>query len=195
MTNPVKPTAPVTGVSSKHVSAGAAIMTAIIGAVALVTPHTKAAEGWKLKAYLDPVKIPTICAGHTKKVKLGDVASPALCDQYLREDMIQHMQEVVAATPEIVDNQNALAAAGDFAFNAGSPAYKSSPMAANFKQRKWNAGCNGFIGYYVGATFDKPQPSYACKPHPKKPGKYLCSLPGLVTRRLNESKICLSGKF
>jgi lysozyme len=44
-------------------------------------------EGTHYKAYLDVVGIPTICTGHTRGVKMGDVATKAQCEAYLIEDM------------------------------------------------------------------------------------------------------------
>lgn len=46
-------------------------------------------EGVKYRAYLDSSGIPTICMGHTEGVKLGDVATPAQCEQYFSEDVKQ----------------------------------------------------------------------------------------------------------
>ena len=56
------------------------------GGLLMVQKH----EGTELKAYADPAygwSMPTICSGHTKDVKRGDVATPELCTQYLLEDL------------------------------------------------------------------------------------------------------------
>lgn len=64
--------------NSRRVMAAAAGTAAISLAAAFVKPH----EGRSLVAYLDPVRIPTICDGWTRGVKLGDVATPEQCDEY-----------------------------------------------------------------------------------------------------------------
>lgn len=167
----------------------------ITAAAAAIAPFTMRSEGTLNKAYLDPAKIATICTGHTKGVKLGQVATNAQCAQYLKEDMEAHMNDVVKVNPELTHDLPALQAAGDFAFNAGGGAWKSSPMSAYFKQGQRAKACNSFIGYYTGATFAKPQKNLICKPHATKSGKWKCELGGLVKRRLSEAKICSTGKW
>ena len=167
------------------------IAAAVIGVASL----TNSSEGRFHKAYLDPVKIPTICEGHTKGVKLGDTATDAQCDEYYRQDMTSHMSDIVKMTPELTEYPNGLQAAGDFAFNTGVGAWRNSPMAKYAKQRSWPAMCEAFKSYYTGATYPRLQPKLKCKPKISQPGKYVCELPGLVKRRLNESKMCYTGSF
>lgn len=161
---------------------------------AAVAPFTMRAEGTIYKAYQDPIGKWTICNGHTEGVKPGQTATKEQCIEYLKKDLAIAMTAVVKETPEIVDNPDALKAAGDFTLNSGAGGWKGSPMAKNFANRNWNAGCDSFIGYYASATFKKDmRPKYSCTPRKSQPGKWLCKLPGLVKRRVDESKICHTG--
>jgi lysozyme len=167
----------------------------ILAAVAGVAALTSFSEGTKYKAYLDPIGKPTICRGHTKNVKLGQVATEKQCEQFFNEDMAVHIQEAVAVTPNLARHHGAMMAVGDLTFNGGIGAYKGSPIAAYINAGEFIKACNAFPTWYTGATYSKRQPKLKCIPHKKKPGKFLCELPGLVKRRLNEQKICLNGKW
>jgi lysozyme len=164
---------------------------AILAAAMAVSPFTRTKESTQRVAYLDPAKIPTICTGHTKGVHMGQVASDKECEELLIQDQIAHGNDVIRPNPELVDNPHGLEAAIDFAFNTGGGAWASSPMSAYSKAGQKNKACLSYIGYYTGATYSKPQRGLKCVPHPGKPGMYKCELRGLVTRRLEESKICL----
>ena len=176
------------------------LLALILATTAVVAPLTTQSEGTVYKAYLDPVGIPTICNGHTAGVKLGDVATQAQCDAYRVTDIQQHIGASLKSTPSLSKNTNALAAAGDFSYNAGDGVFLGSPMRRHFLDKDWVGGCLAFLGYWDSGTYSKPQAHYACVP--KKDtrgkiisGKWLCKLPGLVTRRLHEKQLCLTGKW
>src|ERR1035437_1314833 len=46
-------------------------------------------EGNRSHAYIDPSGTVVICEGHTRFVKLGDVASPGQCAEYKRSDRLR----------------------------------------------------------------------------------------------------------
>lgn len=102
-------------------------------------------EGLKTTAYLDEAGVPTICYGHTKGVKLGDRATSAQCEAYLRED-IKVAQAAVARCTHVPLRQNQYDAVTIFTFNVGGQNYCSSTLS-----RKLNAGD------YMGAAAEFPR--------------------------------------
>ena len=139
--------------------------------MALALPLTAHHEGLRLRAYLDPVGIPTICYGETKGVELGQVRSKQECDDMLTARLGYFAYQVdnavtVTMTPEIH------AALASFAYNVGVGAFKRSTLL-----KKLNSGD------YVGACNELPKWKYAG-------GKVWA---GLVKRRQEEKALCLSG--
>jgi lysozyme len=90
-------------------------------------------EGYKLKAYLDGANVPTICVGHTKGVRIGDVATKAQCEVYLKED-IKVSEAVVRKYVKVTITQNQYDALVLFVFNVGETNFRTSTLL-----RKLNA--------------------------------------------------------
>jgi lysozyme len=168
-------------------------MAFILAVTMSLAPFTKSYEGEVYKAYKDIGGTWTICTGHTKNVRMGDIASKALCLKYYNEDMSETLNQIIKVSPEIVENFNASQAASDFTFNTGIGTWVSSPMYKYTKVKDWVNVCKSFSGYYVGVTYNKPQKDMVCKPHPKKQNKYLCNVKGLIDRREGEMKLCQNG--
>lgn len=79
-------------------------------------------EGVIHKVYLDPVGIPTVCAGHTETVTRQDVGkaySPAACDQLLRHDL-RTAEAAVKRHLKVPVTQEQYDAVVSFTFNVGS---------------------------------------------------------------------------
>ncbi|MGJ7506776.1 lysozyme [Variovorax sp. GT1P44] len=143
----------------------------VVTALAIILPVTARFEGLRFHAYADPAhgwKVPTICYGHTKGVKRGDVATQAQCDAWLREDMEAAMADV-GRVVAVELSPNELAAYGDFVFNAGLTNFRTSTML-----RKLNAGDRR------GACAELSRWVYAAD----------IRLPGLVNRRAVVRDIC-----
>jgi lysozyme len=136
-------------------------------AVALLKPF----EGEYLKAYFDPPKIPSICYGHTKGVKITDIATDDQCQIYLGQDTM----EADLATHRLINvkiSDKTRAAFISFIFNAGEGRFASSTMLKKLNSGDIAGACNELSKWvYAG-------------------GKVL---PGLVKRREAEKKLCLSG--
>jgi len=163
----------------------------IASAVVSVEPQTATAEGERLVAYQDVGGIWTICRGHTgPEVHAGLVASHAQCRAWYRIDMTSHMKAVLADTPTLKDNFDALKASGDFHFNAPRW-WPGSPMRAHFQKSEWAAGCNSFAGYITLYKAPKPVKGGSCRTNAK--GVLYCEARGLVNRRKLEQAICLGG--
>ena len=121
-------------------------------------------EGMQKTAYRDPVGIVTVCAGHTKTAKLGQVKTDAQCAELLRQDTAE-AQEVVRTLVKVKLTQEQFDALVSFVFNVGSTNFRSSTLL-----RRINAGAC----WPAGAEFDKWVYAKGTK------------LPGLVIRRADE---------
>lgn len=87
----------------------AAVTRAIVAALAaggtslaVYTAVNPIFEGRRTNAYLDIVGIPTICEGWTHGVRLGDIATPAQCDEYARQAFADAWNVWVQWVPEHV---------------------------------------------------------------------------------------------
>ncbi len=104
------------------------------------------------KAYADPYygwRIATICYGHTARVKRGDTATMAQCDQYLREDVVKHCALVYDALfpTGIWLTQGEQGAYCSFAYNLGKFKGTDSVYGRLLKHDDWDA-CMGLLKYY-----------------------------------------------
>ncbi len=125
-------------------------------------------EGTILKGYRDPIGIVTACTGHTKTAQLGKKYTQAECDKLLQDDLLEHAEGVKKCLKyQVRDYQ--LTAFVSFAYNVGVPTFCASTLA-----RKFNAGD------VAGACAELSRWVWA--------GSQV--LPGLVTRRAEERKIC-----
>jgi len=77
-------------------------------------------EGCHLKAYRDPVGIPTIGYGHIKNVTMGMEITQAQADAFLKEDCKKAEANVNKYLNKYKFNQNQFDALVSFAFNIGS---------------------------------------------------------------------------
>jgi len=77
------------------------------------------AKGPALEAYADPVKIPTICTGHTKGVTLGMKVTPAQCEVWLKEDT-GIAAEAVSRQVKVPITQGQYDSLVSFTYNCGS---------------------------------------------------------------------------
>lgn len=84
-------------------------------------------EGEKLEAYLDTNGTPTIGAGHTRKVALGQVITKAQSDAFLSEDL-EWAEAAVSAYVHVPLNQNMVDALVSFVFNIGAEQFRSSTL-------------------------------------------------------------------
>lgn len=133
----------------------------VAGAGAIV-----AHEGMRKVAYVDPVGIVTVCAGHTKTAKLGQVKTEAECAELLKQD-VKHAEAAVRRLVTVPVTQAQFDSLTSFVFNVGE---------ANFARSTLLKKVNAFDCWGAGAEFSKWV--YAG-------GR---ELPGLVKRRADERK-------
>lgn len=145
------------------------IAASVAGSVSIAGVLIQSQEGIKYTTYLDPVGIPTVCAGVTgPDVKMGKTYTKQECDALL----YKHMQPSIKAVDESVKvklNDYQKAALYSFTYNAGVGAFKSSTML-----KKLNAGNT------KGACDELRRWTYAGGKQWK----------GLVTRREIERELC-----
>lgn len=139
--------------------------------VAIAFPFTAQHEGLRLKAYLDPVGIPTICYGETDGVSMGQVKSRDECDKMLAMRLAWFAWRVdEAVTLPMSDKTHA--ALTSFTYNVGVDAFRKSTLLKLFNAGQKVEACNQILRW----KFAK--------------GKIL---PGIVKRRELERKLCLDG--
>lgn len=156
---------------------GAKAMTAKRFAVGLLTVSALGLASIKVHeavvpvAYLDPVGIPTICAGHTRGVFLGQQRTLQECEELLEED-VTYAGRAIARCTKVDLTQGSYDALTSLVFNIGGTAYCASTLV-----RKLNAGdCRG-----AGREFDRWIYAKGRK------------LPGLIKRRAAERKLFETG--
>lgn len=125
-------------------------------------------EGMKLVAYRDPVGIPTICAGSTDGVILGQTATRAQCEELLGKELLQ-AHDNMARCVRVPLTPGERTAYTSFTYNLGAGAFCGSTLA-----RKLNAGDRR------GACAELSRWVYAKG----------MRLPGLVKRRAAERELC-----
>lgn len=146
---------------------------AVAGSASAVTlaAFVGAWEGLRTEAYLDAVRVPTICYGETLGVSLGDTATKAECSAMLVSRLAQFEDELNRClTNEEAIPDGAKIAFVSWAYNVGSGAACRSTLV-----RKANSGD------LVGACNELPRWNRAG-------GRVLR---GLVRRRSAEREICL----
>lgn len=112
---------------NKYLASALAISSAGLLAIA-------AHEGTRHTAYRDPVGIPTVCAGHTKGVRIGQVKTENECQELLREDASEAGRYVGKCTSAPV-TQAQYDALVSLAFNIGGPAYCRSTLVKKHNAR------------------------------------------------------------
>ena len=159
------------GTLKQRAAVAAAALTLSAAGVTGIVKH----EGMVRTAYVDPVGVVTICAGHTRTAKLGQTLTPEQCEQLLRED-VRHAEAAIKRLVKVPVTQAQYDALVSWTFNFGEGALARSTLL-----RKINANdCWG-----AGAEFPKWNKG-------RVKGKMVV-LPGLVKRRADERKAWESG--
>lgn len=161
-----------TGLKTKVTGSMAAMML-------LLAPFTMAHEGLALKAYLDTGGIYTICYGETEGTTKGMVATPEHCKQILlvKLGVIGMIVKNAVGRDDMPDE--VWAAATDLVYNVGWGAWKKSTQLRLLKAGQYGAACNQFTRWKYVAGRDCNLRKSNC--------------PGIIERRQDETKLCLSG--
>ncbi len=129
-------------------------------------------EGCRLKAYSDPVGIPTIGYGHTSGVHLGQTITAEQAEAFLREDLKDSM-DAVARLVQVQLTPNQAGALVSFVFNCGTGAFFASTLLKLVNRRDWTGAAAEFGKWVHGGSVKV--------------------LPGLVDRRQAERILFLKG--
>lgn len=120
----------------------ALVSASVAGAVSIAGVLIQDREGVKYKAYLDPVGIPTVCAGVTgPDVVMGKTYTKQECDALL----YKHMQPAIKAVNESVKvslNDYQKAALYSFTYNVGVNAFKSSTLLKKLNAKDTKGACD-----------------------------------------------------
>ena len=146
--------------------AAVALSLSALGAAGIV-----AHEGMRKVAYVDPVGIVTVCAGHTKSAKLGQVKTEEECAELLKQDAADAAKAVrrLVKTPVTQRQFDALTS---FVFNVGETSFAKSTLLKQVNAVDcWGAGKEFSKWTYAGGQ----------------------QLPGLVKRRSDERREWESG--
>jgi len=145
------------------------IAASVAGAVSIAGVLITDQEGVKFKPYLDPIGIPTVCAGVTgSDVKMGKTYTKQECDALL----YKHMQPAIKAVDGSVKvklNDYQKAALYSFTYNVGAGAFQSSTLLKKLNRNDIHGACDEMRRWtYAGGKQWK----------------------GLITRREVERQLC-----
>lgn len=102
--------------------AAVALSLSMAGAGAIV-----AHEGLRKVAYVDPIGVVTVCAGHTRTAKLGQVKTEEECKELLKED-VKHAEAAVKRLVIVPITQEQFDALTSFVFNVGESNFAKSTL-------------------------------------------------------------------
>jgi len=136
---------------------------AIIAGLMVLTPEM---EGTVYEAYPDMGGVWTICTGHTKGVRRGDVATPTECAAYLQGDMGGAVDFVMRTVPRATIWQKI--ALADFVYNVGASAFIKSTMYRLAIAGQWPAAAEQFRRWTFVAGLDCRIPANKCPGIPKR---------------------------
>lgn len=159
---------------SKGIFGSGVLAGALLIAIPFVTDH----EGESLKSYQDVVGVYTICNGETAGVKPGMKKTQAECEELTKSQVGQFMRGVAAKITFVVQPQ-VLAAHTSFAYNIGIVGYARSSALALTNAGDIAAGCRAMRKWITAGGKDCRVQANGCY--------------GLVRRRDDEVKLCLSG--
>jgi lysozyme len=144
---------------------------AAVGAAAIAL--VAAWEGLRTKAYFDAIKIPTVCFGETRGVKMGDQYTVQQCKDMLGTRLVEFemgMRKCLKNPDAIPDGP--YVAALSLSYNIGTGAFCRSSIRKFLDAGQIRQACDAFRLYTKAGGM---------------------RLQGLVNRREAERAICLKG--
>jgi lysozyme len=150
--------------SSKTRVSAAALVISVAGLFS-ISSH----EGFRSKAYRDPVGIPTIGYGETKGVQMGDTITQKDALDRLKTSADEHGRGM-ARCIKVPISQNEYDAYLSFTYNVGVGKFCGSTLVKKLNQGDYPGACKELLKW------------------DKAGGKVL---PGLTKRRQHEYKLCL----
>lgn len=158
-----------------------ALLSLSIGGAGAIVAH----EGMRPVAYRDPVGIVTVCAGHTKTAKLGEVKSKAECLKLLQQD-VAHAEAAIKRLTTTPLTQRQYDALVSFVFNLGEGNYAKSTLLERINAGQCHRAADEFLKWNKATRWRIVAPG---GPRVKES----VVLPGLTARRQEESLEFRSG--
>ena len=137
-------------------------------AAAMLVAVMASFEGRRDDPYQDLIGKWTVCYGETNVAMRH--YSPAECKDMLAGSLTQYVVEVRKVNPDLAGPQ--LVAATSLEYNIGVGAYRRSSVARLFNAHRDRDACNAFVRYSFAGGHQ---------------------VPGLLRRREDERRICLTG--
>lgn len=145
-------------------------------ALAMVLPAVKKSEGYWPTAKVDTVGTGRPCTGgygSTENIKCGETHSETYWANLLKIRLADNYDREIGKCIHVELPDSARAAMITTAYNAGSAAVCRSPMVAKMNAGDIVGGCKALANWYIRAQ-----------------GRVL---QGLINRRRDDMKLCLSG--
>lgn len=162
----------------------------VVGAVVLTALNMlMSLEGKSNNAYLDIVKVPTICYGYTYKVKMTDVKSDAECKELLLKE-IHRINALIDKHVKVNLTVNQKAALISWIYNVGDSAFLNSNILRLLNANRITEACNDLqrwvcVKTNTGTGVSKPGELCYTQSASKKISR------GLQNRRTYERNVCL----
>lgn len=165
------------GIAARKVAAPVVLrgMMVVSGAgIATLTGH----EGLSYIGYLDSVGVPTVCYGHTRTAKVGEVFSQERCEELLNEDLAE-FSGTVNKYITVNLSQPQFDSLVSFCYNVGSYACRTSTMFRLINDGDYLGGAAQFDRWHRAGGRDCRVRSNNCY--------------GVWVRRQAEKQLFLSG--
>jgi len=118
------------------------VAASVAGSISIAGVLIQDQEGVVYKPYLDPIGIPTVCAGVTgADVKMGKTYTKAECDALLYKHM-QPAIKTVDGSVKVKLNDYQKAALYSFTYNVGSGAFQSSTLLKKLNRNDIPGACD-----------------------------------------------------
>lgn len=150
----------------------------IAAALAISVPFILQHEGESLEAYRDVAGVWTICHGETFGVDKGIILTKEECKALSQSRIGMFMFQIVPLIQTQI-SANILAAHASFAYNIGIEGYKRSSALRLTNEGKIAEGCKAMANWHIAGGKDCRIRANNCY--------------GLIARRNDEIKLCLSG--
>ena len=167
---------------------GAASAIAVSGAY-LIEPW----ESTKNQAYRDMVGIPTICAGYTIGVKMGDYKTDEECDKLLVKELT-HFNTEMKKSVKVELPEHMEIAFTSLTWNIGIGAFNSSTLLKKLNNKEYEEACKQILRWNKVTVSPAQASAYqkrgeVCTQLPS--GNFSCTVKGLTNRRTDEYKVCM----
>lgn len=167
---------------------GASSVIAVSGAY-LVEPW----ESTKNQAYRDMVGIPTICAGYTIGVKMGDYKTDEECEEILAKELT-HFNSEMKKPVKVPLPEHMEVAYTSLVWNIGIGAWNNSTLLKKLNNREYEEACKQVLRWNKVTVSPTQASAYqkrgeVCTQLPS--GNFSCTVKGLTNRRQAEYRVCM----